>query len=176
MRLFVAVDPSPEAVRDLAVAASGLRSVRLLAPERWHVTLAFLGEVSEADVAAVADVVARAAASARPGRLRIAGGGRFGTGVLWAGLDGDVDALVELAAAVRSGLPGDDRPYRPHLTLGRPGRRVDPADLRADVAALAGYRGPEWPLDEVRLVRTHLGRTVRHETLASWPLGRFASR
>jgi 2'-5' RNA ligase len=180
MRLFVAVDPSAEAIRHLAEAARGLR-VGPVRPEQWHVTLAFLGEVDDARLPAVRGAVAGAAAVARPGRLRIAGGGRFGNAVLWAGLAGDVDALTELAAAVRAslqpaGFPGDDRPYRPHLTLARLGRRTAGEYLRADVATLSGYRGPEWPLDQVRLVRSWLGGSARHETLASWPLGRVARR
>ena len=61
-------------------------------------------------------------------RLRLAGAGRFGSvrrpQVFWAGLDGDVAALVELAnrlakAARALHLPVEDRPFRPHLTLGR---------------------------------------------------------
>src|SRR3712207_7351867 len=40
------------------------------------------------------------------------------------------------------------KPYRPHLTLARPGDRVDRAGVAADVAALDGYRGPEWPRSE----------------------------
>ena len=61
-------------------------------------------------------------------RLRVAGAGRFGSvrrpQVFWAGLDGDVEPLVELAGRLASaarglGLPVEDRPFRPHLTLGR---------------------------------------------------------
>jgi RNA 2',3'-cyclic 3'-phosphodiesterase len=69
-----------------------------------------------------------------PMTLRMAGAGRFGSvrrpQVAWAGLDGDVAPLSELAvrlahAARRLRLPVEDRPFRPHLTLGRwrPGTR-----------------------------------------------------
>nr|WP_245900302.1 2'-5' RNA ligase family protein [Geodermatophilus normandii] len=102
----------------------------------------------------------------------MAGAGRFGSvrrpQVFWAGLDGDVDAVTALAGRLAAGarglgLPVEDRPFRPHLTLGRwhPRRPAD-GDLPA---RLAGYRGPEWPLREVTLVRSTAGR---HEVLASF--------
>jgi 2'-5' RNA ligase len=109
--------------------------------------------------------------------LRLAGAGRFGTTrrpqVLWAGLDGDVQPLVDLAERLRAavgvlGLPLEDRPFRPHLTLARwrPGR---PADGTLP-DRLAGYRGPEWPAAEVRLLESHLGPAPRYDTVASWPV------
>jgi len=107
--------------------------------------------------------------------LRLAGGGRFGSmrrpQVAWAGLEGDVAPLVELArrltAVARSlRLAVEERPFRPHLTLGRwrPGR---PAD-GAVVDRLADYRGPAWPVTEVRLLDSHLGPTPSYDTVASW--------
>jgi 2'-5' RNA ligase len=94
--------------------------------------------------------------------------------VAWAGLDGDLGPLVQLAdglaVAARSvGLAIDDRPFRAHLTLGRwrPGR---PADGSLP-DRLAGYRGPAWPVTEVRLLQSHLGPAPTYEELAAWPVG-----
>jgi 2'-5' RNA ligase len=107
--------------------------------------------------------------------LRLAGAGRFGSPrrpqVFWAGLDGDVAAVTALAgrlagAARRLRLPVEDRPFRAHLTVGR-WRPQQPAD-GALPERLAGYRGPEWPVSEVRLLESHLGPTPTYETLASW--------
>jgi len=121
--------------------------------------------------AATGDAVAQAPAMS----LRLAGAGRFGPvrrpQVFWAGLDGDVDPLVELAARLATAaraldLPVEDRPFRPHLTLGRwPPRR--PADGTLP-EQLAGYRGPVWPVTEVRLIESHLGRRAPYETVGSW--------
>lgn len=125
-------------------------------------------------VAAAGDAVG----GAPPMKLRLAGAGRFGPArrpqVFWAGLDGDVGPLIELAqrlAAAARGLdlPVEERPFHPHLTLGRwPPRR--PADGSLP-ERLADYRGPAWPVSEVRLVESHLGRASRYETVAAWPLG-----
>ena len=111
-------------------------------------------------------------------RLRLTGAGRFGSlrrpQVFWAGLDGDVEPLIDLAerladAARRLGLPVEDRRFRPHLTLGRwPPRRTADGALPE---RLAGYRGPPWPVSEVRLIESHLGRRAPYETVAAWPVG-----
>jgi len=126
-------------------------------------------------VAAAAPVVERTP----PMTLRIAGGGRFGPvrrpQVAWAGLDGDVEPLTELAARLAGvaralDLPVEDRPFRPHLTLGR-WRPRQPADGYL-TDRLAGYRGPEWPVTEVRLLESRLGKDPAYEPVAAWPVTR----
>jgi 2'-5' RNA ligase len=109
--------------------------------------------------------------------LQLAGGGRFGSRqrptVCWAGVTGDVPELIALAtrldrAATMVGLAVEDRPFQPHLTLGRwrPGHPAD-GDLPDRLAA---YRGPEWPVTEVVLWRSHLGAEPRYERVAAWPV------
>jgi RNA 2',3'-cyclic 3'-phosphodiesterase len=130
-------------------------------------------------VPALQAAAAPAVAAAPPMALRLSAGGRFGSPrrpqVFWAGLDGDVRAVTDLArrladAARALGLPVEDRPFRAHLTLGR-WRPRQPAD--GDLPQrLAGYRGPEWPVTEVRLLESHLGPRPRYEALSSWPVAR----
>ncbi len=121
---------------------------------------------------------AQPAVAAAPAiELRLAHGGRFGTRrrpqVAWVGVEGDVAALTELATrladvARAERLEVEERPFRPHLTLGRwrPGR---PAD-GALVDRLSGHAGPVWPVLQVRLVESRLGRSPAYETVAAWPL------
>jgi RNA 2',3'-cyclic 3'-phosphodiesterase len=127
-----------------------------------------------------ADTAPRSHADAVPApRLRLAGGGRFGRGrftVLWVGVRGDVDRLVALGRASRrqlrrARLSYDEKPMRPHLTLGRPGERLDPEAIKSDVAALDAYEGPWWAAEELVLVRSHLGPKPAYDRLAAWPLG-----
>ncbi|MBQ1013012.1 RNA 2',3'-cyclic phosphodiesterase [Micromonospora sp. M51] len=192
MRLFVAVHPSVEAVNHLGaqvarlrvgVAAAAGSNVRLADPAHLHLTLAFLGEVGSDRLVEVESALGLAAESFRDGRdavprLSLGGGGRFGRGrstVLWVDLRGDMQALHDLAGLVRSRLrnarlPHDEKPFRPHLTVARPGDRMPPADVEADRASLDGYRGPPWPVLELLLVRSHLGTPPRYERIAAWPL------
>jgi 2'-5' RNA ligase len=177
------VTPPPAARDDLDRVLAPLRGCpgepAWTAPDRWHLTLLFLGSVPPDVVPPLAAAAGRAVACAPPMTLRLAGGGRFGSSrrpqVCWAGLTGDVPALSELAAGLAAGarelaLPVEDRPFRPHLTLGRwrPGR---PADGTLP-ERLAGYRGPAWPVTEVVLFRSHLGRGAHHEPVAAWPVDR----
>lgn len=192
MRLFVAVGPPVEAVNHLGARVARLRvgsaavagvDVRLADPAHLHLTLAFLGEVEAARLVEVESALGLAAEWFRAGRgavprLSLGGGGRFGRNrstVLWVDLRGDVEALGDLARLVRSRLrearlPYDDKPFRPHLTIARPGGRMTQADLDADVATLDAYRGPDWSATELLLVRSHLGPRPRYERLAAWPL------
>jgi 2'-5' RNA ligase len=147
-------------------------------PDRWHLTLLFLGDVPAERLSALVDKAAGAVTAAPTMTLRLAGGGRFGSlrrpQVAWAGLEGDVGPLVELAGRLAAvahclRLVVEERPFRPHLTIGRwrPGR---PAD-GAVVERLADYGGPAWPVTEVRLLDSHLGAEPRYETVAAWPVG-----
>ncbi len=174
MRLFVAVEPPAEALDHLAAFTAGLAVVRtgtrVTARHLWHITLAFLGEVPQdrmpAAIAAVDDAVA---GQDRPA-LRIAGGGRFGRGrftIMWAGIEGDLRPLrLALAKHLRGArLPYDSKRFHPHLTVARPGDRLPREEIETDVAALKTYNGLQWTVNEVCLVRSHLGPKPRYETM-----------
>lgn len=162
MRTFVAVRPPAAAVDHLRAVLPSWPS----APERWHLTLAFLGEVAEPHL--LAPGLAQACAGRAPLALRLAGSGVFGRGgPVWVGVDGDRPGLTSLAAAVAqacrdAGVDVEQRPYRPHLTVGRRGR--------PGPAQLAAYAGPPWTATEVELVASRLGPTVEHRVLERFPL------
>ncbi|MFQ1003520.1 RNA 2',3'-cyclic phosphodiesterase [Modestobacter sp. SSW1-42] len=179
--MFLAVDPPPAAIADLDAALAPLRAApgapRWTAPERWHLTLVFLGDVPAPLLAPLTAAVGAAVAGTPPLSLQLAGAGRFGSrrrpAVCWAGLAGDVVPLTALAgrladAARAVGLPVEDRPFRPHLTVGRwrPGQDADAALPER----LAGHRGPVWTASEAVLWRSHLGSAPRYERLTGWPL------
>ncbi|MFR9775813.1 RNA 2',3'-cyclic phosphodiesterase [Micromonospora sp. MS34] len=192
MRLFVAVYPPRPAVEDLTGQVTRLRvgaasaagtNVRLADPAEAHLTVAFLGDVEDDRLVEVESTLGVAVETFRDGRassprLRLGGGGSFGRGrftVLWVDLRGDVEALATLARLIRLGLrrarlPHDERPFRPHLTIARPGDRVDRADILADRETLHDYLGPEWPAAELVLVRSHPGPHPSYDRLAAWPV------
>ena len=185
MRAFVAVTPPAEVVDALWAWTADLREdtpgLRWSRPEQWHLTLAFLGEVPEEGVDALAERLGRAARRNPPMTLSLGGGGRFGQRVLWTRVRGDRDGLRALAGSVQAAarrcrLPVDDRQYRPHLTLARAAAAVD---LRPLVERLADYDGEPWTARALHLVRSRLGAgpggTARHEPVRGWPLGRANS-
>lgn len=176
VRLFVAVWP-PAAVVDLVAAAvAALRGpdlgaaddLRWTAPERWHVTLRFLGDTDEAD--AVPAFCAAAALDGFGPATAVLGPaiGRFGRRVLHVPVGG----LTSLAAAVTAatalvGEPPDDRRFAGHLTLARARPRRG-----ADLAPLAGHAvSAQWPVAEVTLVASRQGRGgARYEVVARLPV------
>jgi RNA 2',3'-cyclic 3'-phosphodiesterase len=179
VRLFAAVDPPREQLADLdAHVDRDDDRLRFVAVEQWHVTLAFYGEVPDAKVDELTERLARAAARGSTMTLRLAGAGTFPrqpvkARVLWAGLDGDVEALSRLAASCaaagrRLGLAMEERAFRPHLTLARARRTT--ADLRQTLSALSAYEGSPWRATTLRLVHSTLGPTPHHHTLQEFPL------
>ncbi len=172
MRAFVAVTPPPSSLASLAAAVEPLRSLPAtwVPPDRWHLTLVFLGEV--ADPAPYGAALAEAVRGTAPFSLRIAGGGAFPRParprVLWAGVEGDVEALSRLARVARRtarscGIAVERAPYVPHLTVARV-RRND-FDGRGAVATLDGVEGEPWTVTEVVLMRSHLGPKPSYEAL-----------
>ncbi len=125
MRLFIGVSPDAktrdalaETARMLAREASG----RYTDPALYHLTLAFLGEVSADSVPSALAAMRDAATGVSPFRVSLSAVGRFGS-VLWRGVRDDA-ALVSLANALRAsldaaGLPYDRKPFRAHFTLAR---------------------------------------------------------
>jgi 2'-5' RNA ligase len=160
MRLFVSLRPAPAAVADLSAALAGARTSR---PDQWHVTLAFLGEL--ASDRPLHQGLRTAAAAHESFTLSLQGSGSFGRST-WVGVGGEVAALralqADVAAACRvAGVPLEERPHRPHLTVGR----LPPAVLQS-------YQGPLWPVTEIELVRSVLGKGAAHSVLERFPLGR----
>ncbi len=170
----MALTPPAEVLADIDTVLEPVRSrqpeLRWIPSERWHLTLAFYGEVPDQSVPGVQERI-RARLSRRapdgPIWLAFAGAGQFSRRALWVGVDGDTDRLRTLAKAVTT----DRRPYRPHLTVARMRGGQDATEA---VAALSFYVGPTWRAERVQLVRSFLGPAPRHETVASWPLSGHA--
>jgi RNA 2',3'-cyclic 3'-phosphodiesterase len=129
MRLFIALDIPAEIRQHLT---QYLDRVRQLAPDaRWarteslHVTLKFIGEVSDAKVAEIKAALAPIKASPFPVEFKEIGffPNPRSARVFWAGVSAG-DALPQLASAIETaveavGIPREKRAYHAHLTLAR---------------------------------------------------------
>jgi 2'-5' RNA ligase len=129
MRLFVGID-LPEALS--ARLSRLIDQLRPLAAVRWsraenlHVTTKFIGEWEQERLEEVKEALA-AVRRMRRFPITLRGVGWFPNPhqprVLWVGVDGG-EPLVKLAQATegaleRLGIPAENRPYQPHLTLAR---------------------------------------------------------
>ncbi|MFM7071669.1 MAG: RNA 2',3'-cyclic phosphodiesterase [Planctomycetota bacterium] len=169
MRLFVAFVPSREAVDHLAESLETLRNsppwsslpgIRWVPPERWHVTLAFLGEVNERIIPQITLALHNAAQQhALLQSLQLHGLGRFPS-VLWVGLQPTArfSPTARLARSVQravrqAGVPIERRPWRAHLTVARL-RGLPSADA---LPALPTYCGPTWSVQTLQLIQSVTG-------------------
>lgn len=129
MRAFIALDVPERFADELAAMARQLSPAvraRYLPRGNYHLTLAFLGDIGEAQARDVVAALDMACAGAGPVELRPASLGHFGRprdATLWLGLEA-VPGLVELAAAVRgelaaAGIAYDAKEFRPHITMAR---------------------------------------------------------
>ena len=185
VRAFVALDISCEARHALEAAATGLRDagvsgVRWVRPEAIHLTLKFLGDVDTTRVQTILGALETAGAGTGPIHLELSGLGAFpnvrSPRVIWVGLEGERDRLLELQKRVdrelRSALdiPLEKRDFSPHLTLGRVGDISAEERIRIGEAFSKAIPRPEvhWQVTEVRLIQSTLnpGGAVYH-TLGS---------
>ena len=132
MRLFISIEV-PEAVKkELAVVQGRLRGAGVDASwtraEGMHLTLKFLGEVSEQQVPGIMSNLRKAAEGTGPLGFSVSGVGTFPNPikarVVWIGLGGDIEKLTRLQVAVEKamvllGTAREERKFTPHLTLGR---------------------------------------------------------
>lgn len=156
MRAFFAI-PMPAAQRDALVRAQrGLGSLGGVAwtkPDNFHLTLAFLGEVDDAELGSARERLGRLPMPR--GSASLVGLGAFpspeAAKVLWVAVRGADDSLRTMAKALQPGhRAAVDELFVPHVTIGR--ARGDGAiDVRRlDVAAGAWDCG-EFDLEPVVL-------------------------
>lgn len=155
MRLFVAAEPSARVRREAAATADMLRSsleakrvfhkFRWVPPENLHLTVWFLGELTDERTAGVINALAPALAET-PFRIHLSGLGTFPpTGpprVIWMGVVEGLEALSrlhdEVAVRLRHwGFQKESRPYSAHLTLARVKDPL-PAEVRAVLREVLG--------------------------------------
>ncbi|MFE3554900.1 RNA 2',3'-cyclic phosphodiesterase [Streptomyces sp. NPDC059193] len=182
VRIFIALAPPDDAkeelARELRPAYEAYPRMRWNRIEDWHITLAFLGELPVATVPLLRPPLAALAAEHRPVRLALHGGGHFDDRVLWSGIDGDLEGLHLLAGEVRTvvkecGVPFEDRPLRPHLTLAR-SRRNEPSCAVEAAEALDSFTGRSWPAERLHLVGSNVGRgpgPIHYRDIEAWSFG-----
>ena len=142
MRIFIGIDLDAEVRARIERFLEGVEGfapdARWVRPESLHITLKFIGEQPPERVVAITERLRRVESSAF--EIRIRGYGFFPTAkaprVFWIGIDAG-QQLAELAesidiATAELGIPREDRPYSPHLTLARAGagRRLGSAKGR----------------------------------------------
>jgi len=146
MRIFIGIDLDPEVRARIERFLEGVEGfapdARWVRPESLHITLKFIGEQPTEQVETITERLRRVEGNAF--EIRAAGYGFFPTAkaprVFWIGVHAGPQ-LAELAetidmATAELGVPREDRPYSPHLTLARAGgrrRSAAPKGRKADI-------------------------------------------
>lgn len=132
IRTFVAV-PVPESVvalqKTLRATIDPKRGkIKWVRPDQLHLTLKFIGDTPESSFDDIRSVLDGIANNTGPIQLNIKGTGCFPKierpRVLWAGIQGETEKLNTLVNGIQSALDPlgffkDEKPYHPHITLGR---------------------------------------------------------
>jgi len=133
MRSFMAIEPSGTMREALAglidiLDKAKIRRLRLVKPSAIHLTLKFLGDIRVDQMESIVDSVSRSIHPLSPFDLRIGTPGAFPNDrspwVLWVGVDGDSPELAAFQHQLEDAMATlvfakEDRPFSPHLTLGR---------------------------------------------------------
>ncbi len=169
MRTFIAVELEP-ALREPLVKLLRKdlprdRSVRWCAENQLHVTLKFLGEIDDGQLAGVGEVVRDVCARTEPFSIRLGGLGCFpslrSAHVLWCGLE-DATAgcrhWVELADPLleKLGFEREMRAFTPHITLGRSKARGGARVLQRALEILASPAAGEMRVQQIVVFESRL--------------------
>jgi 2'-5' RNA ligase len=152
LRSFIAVEIPAEIQSALARSIAPLQKtltdqlIRWVAPQNVHLTLKFLGDVSPANLERLAEALKAETLAHETFNMSAGGFGAFPNPrrarILWIGLEAPI-ALMSLlrgveAVAARLGYASEDRPFSPHLTIGRVRQNVSGSDLQRIRTALEG--------------------------------------
>lgn len=184
IRTFLGVFPPPAVVERIADALEQVRQagdgVGWVKSANVHYTLHFLGDLEPAGVEAAKRAAVRAAQGSKPFRLALGAPGVFPDPrrprVLWLGAKGGASELIALARGLEGALASEgmgraDKPFAPHLTLGRVRDSADGPKVAARF--LAGkFPGDTFEVRELVVVQSTLDpRGARYEPIAGVALG-----
>jgi RNA 2',3'-cyclic 3'-phosphodiesterase len=143
MRTFIAIE-LPQALHPLVAQQQQQLAARLIAarqdqsiswtpPEKVHLTLRFLGETTAAQNQVLQTALATLVAQQKPFTLALGQVGSFpgwqAPTIFWLSIGDQDNALFPLQQGIeqiaqRTGFAAEEKPFRPHLTIGRMKRSI----------------------------------------------------
>ena len=187
LRLFISLRPDSQVLKawnDFQIRAPAW-PVRWTPLDQLHITLKFLGETPPEREPKIILALREAVANRAPFSLQLKGGGLFppkgSPSTIWAGVEGNIDALVSLAVSVEKAcepleFPLEKRTYHPHLTVGRAPSEIKPGkNLRWLRSAyqewIANFESPAFSVKDIVLMQSHLSpRGSQYEVRSVWPM------
>jgi 2'-5' RNA ligase len=174
VRSFIAIDLPDTLFDPMQKASTQLQEMLTGQPIRWvpveniHLTLKFLGDVSENNIPMITEILEAEASNHCRFEISVGGFGVFPNysrpRVIWVGVQGP-DELLNLQRRIdlettRLGYSPGQREFSPHLTFGRISRNASPTQIRKISELLRkfklGFLGAA-RIGEVNLFRSDLG-------------------
>lgn len=176
LRAFIAIELTATTQAAIEKQIARLRQslgndlIRWISPQNIHITLKFLGDIDSAHVDFLKQMLLRDLDSQTGFEVQIGGLGSFPTSkrprVLWIGIHApaslaSIQRMVESGTS-RLGYEKEERPFSPHLTIGRVKQNLPAADLQKIRLALESLQLGNIPatrVDSVHLFRSDLKPT-----------------
>ncbi|MDK1030849.1 MAG: RNA 2',3'-cyclic phosphodiesterase [Planctomycetia bacterium] len=170
IRTFVSIELSKESRQYAVRLQESLQrkvpaGLRWVSPDRAHLTLAFLGNVSAGRIRPLKSALIRAAGGSGPLMLKMGGAGRFPERgrprVLWVGIEDETGALRDLQKAVAEACgpfaeKGKEGRFHAHITLARVRDARKAAGMDGAIADAGQETGPRFTVEEVWLTSSQL--------------------
>ena len=187
-RTFIALEMDESVQRYLGdithQMAQELPNLRWVDPAGIHLTLAFLGELTDEQVAKAVQATEAAAQQVSPFEYRLSGLGIFGSPrqprVIWMGIEEPSGKLVQLHRALNRELRQrrfevEKRPFSPHLTLSHVKAPLEPDEQQRLQHLLASKQPLQHsslhPVHHLSVMKSELFRTgAKYTCLQNCPL------
>lgn len=172
IRTFIAIPIPSDIHQAIDGVTAALKQERVEA--RWtpqanrHLTLVFLGDIPARLVSHVCGCTVAAAGTVSPPRLTLKGMGVFPSirqaRVLWVGVEDRDDRLGDFHRRLQSelrrveglGFVPESRPFKPHLTVGRFSKPMEPKRLWAAIETQTNFQTPVFTVSEAHVVQSTL--------------------
>jgi RNA 2',3'-cyclic 3'-phosphodiesterase len=186
IRAFLAIEPAAEVLAAVARLQEKLKreisgKISWTRPQGNHLTLKFFGNIDCNVVDDICSTVRKQTAMAAPLVLKVEKVGVFPDlrkpRVLWVGTSGDTEKLASLQNQLEAdfevlGFPRENRPFRPHLTLGRIKDARAIAGIDAAMKKHSNFKVGEFRVGELILLRSKLTpQGAIYTKLETFPLG-----
>ncbi|MBB5355112.1 2'-5' RNA ligase [Anoxybacillus mongoliensis] len=141
--------------------------------EDYHITLAFLGKVTEEERKQIAERMPEAVRKHKAFSLQLSEVYSFGSRILWYGVK-EESCLFSLRQDVydvckKIGFSLDARPFTPHITLAKKWNGSFPFSLETYPRKMGG-EDVQFFVHDVVLYETHVNETPKYKPLMRFPL------
>jgi 2'-5' RNA ligase len=181
-RIFIAIkiDPEEELLKMISSLKTGLKneSIKWTETSNIHITLVFLGDTEEKRIKEIDVILSGICSGFGSFDLSLSGAGIFRSlrdpRIIWTGINNskelnDLNKLISVKLR-ETGTHLEERPFSPHLTLGRIKRLTDTHEL---ARLIENYKDKE--IQRVRVSEIVLFESVlRPEGPVYKPLGRYS--